>query len=84
MPDTNHPRAALLMSAPHLPELSLEQSARARALFDEAVVLPPGERADDLGRSCGSDRALHEAIEALLAADAAPRAVLDASPAELS
>jgi serine/threonine-protein kinase len=67
-----------------LPDLSPDEWARARALFEEAVDLPPSERADYLSRSCGSDRALHEAIEVLVEADAAPRGILDASPQVLS
>jgi len=72
------------MSAPRLPGLSPDEWARARVLFDEAVSLAPDERAEFVSKRCSGDPLLRAALDALLEADAAPRTVLDASPAELS
>ena len=68
----------------NMPDLSPDQWARARALFDEAVGLPPEEQATYVSQRCGGDRLVYEAVAALLQADAVPRAILDASPEDLS
>jgi len=67
-----------------LPDLSPEQWVQARALFEEAVGLPSNERASYLHEHCGADRLVRETAAVLLEADAAPRVLLDASPADLS
>src|SRR5574342_77316 len=70
--------------AANLPDLSPDQWAQARALFEEAVVLPPNEWAGYLDEHCSADRQVRETVAMLLEADAAPRALLDASPRDLS
>lgn len=45
------------------------QWAQIRSLFEQALLLPPAERAAFLDTNCSSDDALRAQVEALLAAD---------------
>jgi tetratricopeptide (TPR) repeat protein len=72
------------MSVRRLPELSPNEWARARVLFDEAVSLAADERAEFVSTRCSGDPSLRAALDALLEADAAPGTILDASPEDLS
>jgi WD40 repeat protein len=51
-----------------------EQYRRVRALFDQAVELPPAERDAFLTMACGDDLGLRAEVESLLAYDAGPSA----------
>ena len=62
---------------------TLSRQRRALALFDELVDLPPAERAQRLSTLRDDEPALHDAVAALLAADADPASALDRSPASL-
>ncbi len=50
---------------------------RVEALFDRVVDLAPAERSEILDRECGTDRALRQEVEALLAADVEATGFLD-------
>lgn len=61
-------------------ESSEQRIARLMALFDEALDLPPGERAGWLAASCVDDPALQDEVAALLEAHDRPGGVLDRPP----
>ncbi|HEX8617460.1 MAG TPA: hypothetical protein VF911_07735, partial [Thermoanaerobaculia bacterium] len=46
-----------------------ERWERVAELFEAAIARPAAERAGFLDEACGSDRALREAVESLLASD---------------
>jgi eukaryotic-like serine/threonine-protein kinase len=48
-----------------------ERFASIDRLFEQALALPPGDRADFLHRECGQDNDLYTEVESLLAADQA-------------
>ncbi|MES1245603.1 MAG: serine/threonine-protein kinase [Acidobacteriota bacterium] len=50
------------------------------ALFEKALGLPPGERADFLDRACGDDRGLRDAVERLIEADESAKTFLERPP----
>jgi serine/threonine protein kinase/Flp pilus assembly protein TadD len=51
-----------------------ERFASIDRLFEQALALPPGDRADFLHRECGQDNDLYTEVESLLAADQAAAA----------
>ena len=53
------------------PERSAEPPSRRDRLFDEALALPPAERAAFLERACPDDTALRDEVRSLVEADAA-------------
>ncbi len=55
-----------------------------RALFEEAVILPPTEREAFLDRRCIDDAELRERVEALLAADESADAFFEETPDALA
>lgn len=61
-------------------ESSEQRLARLMALFDEALDLPPGERAGWLAASCADDPTLCDEVGALLEAHDRPGGVLDRPP----
>ncbi|HEX3126118.1 MAG TPA: tetratricopeptide repeat protein [Thermoanaerobaculia bacterium] len=60
--------------------MDVERWSRIDALFDEALTLPPEERAAFLDRACGDDRELREAVERLIVADESANTFLERPP----
>src|SRR5690606_26207596 len=57
--------------------VSPERWRRVAAVLDEALDMPPADRARFLDQACDGDAELRAEVEALLAADASPNPLLD-------
>jgi serine/threonine protein kinase/tetratricopeptide (TPR) repeat protein len=60
--------------------VNVERWNKIDALFDEALGVPPDERAAFLDRACGGDRELRQAVERLIAADEDAKTFLERPP----